>query len=247
MSPKISDITRRLIITGVFAIGMGFLEAIVVVYLRDLYYPEGFDFPLVSFDERLLVIEWIREFATLIMLVTVGMLAGRTPLQKFGMFLYAFGVWDIIYYVALKLFLGWPAGLLTWDLLFLIPVTWVGPVLAPVICSLTMILFVVITNYPVSRSAEIKLKTGEWIFLISGAFVIFLSFIKDYSLLLIRGGFLSDITNLAENQEFQEIITHYVPTRFSWNLFILGEILILVCIGSIEYRKQRKEQITILK
>ena len=236
---KTSDITRRLIITGIFAIGMGFLEAIVVVYLRDLYYPEGFDFPLQSFDERLLVIEWIRELSTLVMLITVGILAGRTLLQRFGMFLYAFAVWDIFYYLALKLFLNWPAGLLTWDLLFLIPVTWVGPVLAPVICSLTMILFVIITNYPVSSCTNLRLKTGEWIFLISGAFIIFLSFIKDYSLLLIRGGFLSDILNLAENQEFQDIITSYVPTRFSWNLFILGEILILVCIGSVEYRKRK--------
>ena len=202
MKWKTSDITRRLIITGVFAIGMGFLEAIVVVYLREIYYPEGFDFPLQTFDARLLVIEWIREASTLIMLLTVGMLAGRTPLQKFGMFLYAFGVWDIFYYIALKLFLAWPATLLTWDLLFLIPVTWVGPVLAPVICSFTMIIFVVVTNYPVTKSVALKLKTGEWIFLISGAFIIFIAFIKDYSLLLIRGGFLSDILNLAENQDF---------------------------------------------
>lgn len=239
MALKLSDITRRLLITGIFAIGMGFLEAIVVVYLREIYYPEGFDFPLQTFDARLLVIEWIREASTLIMLLTVGLLAGRTPLQKFGMFLYAFGVWDIFYYIALKLFLAWPATLLTWDLLFLIPVTWAGPVLAPVICSFTMIGFVIVTNYPVTKSAALKLKTGEWIFLITGAFIIFLAFIKDYSLLLIRGGFLSDILNLTENQEFLEAISTYVPVRFSWNIFIIGEILILCCIGSIEYRKRK--------
>ncbi len=239
MPPKIPDITRRLIITGVFAIGMGFLEAIVVVYLRDLYYPEGFDFPLVSFDKRLLVIEWIREFATMVMLVTIGMLAGRTPLQKFSIFLYLFGVWDIFYYIALKLLLNWPDSLLTWDLLFLIPVTWVGPVLAPLICSLTMILFALATNYPKEKTATLKLKMGEWIFLLSGAFIIFLSFIRDYSLILIRGNYLSEISRLAENPQFQRVITTYVPTRYAWEIFIIGELLILFCIGSITFRKYR--------
>ena len=226
-------------ITGIFALFMGFLEATVVVYLRELYYPAGFEFPLQTFDVKLLVIELVREFSTLVMLVTIGLLAGRTPLQKFGFFLYLFGVWDIFYYVGLKLFLNWPASLLTWDLLFLIPVTWVGPVLAPLICSLTMICFTLITNYPSGKTVSLKLKTGEWIFLLSGAFIIFLSFIRDYSLILIRGDFLSDILHLVENPEFQRVITTYVPARFAWGMFIIGEILILLCIGSIIYRKQR--------
>ena len=29
----------------IFAVSMGFLEAIVVVYIRELYYPDGFRFP----------------------------------------------------------------------------------------------------------------------------------------------------------------------------------------------------------
>lgn len=239
MSLKPSDTTRRFLITGIFALSMGFLEAIVVVYLREIYYPDGFAFPLQPFDARLLIIELIREFSTLAMLFSVGLLAGRTPIQKFSFFLYAFGVWDIFYYVALKLFLNWPLSLLTWDLLFLIPVTWAGPVLAPVICSLTMIYFAFTTNYPESKTAVLKLKTGEWIFLISGAFFIFISFIKDYSLILFRGGFLSDLLHLANNPEFQHIISTYIPTKYGWGMFVIGEILILICIGSIEFRKRK--------
>lgn len=239
MPLMLSDTTGRFLVTGIFAIFMGFLEAIVVVYLREIYYPDGFEFPLHPFDARLLVIELIREFSTLVMLVSVGLLVGKNPLQKFGFFLYLFGVWDIFYYAALKLFLNWPASLLTWDLLFLIPVTWVGPVLAPVICSLTMITFALITNYPEAKSAALKLKTGEWIFLISGAFIIFLSFIRDYSLILIRGDFLSDILHLADNLDFQQVIATYIPTHYAWDMFVIGEILILLCIGSIGYRKRK--------
>ncbi|MRR23953.1 hypothetical protein EG830_13360, partial [bacterium] len=125
---------------AVFAAAMGFLEGIVVIYLRELYYPDGFEFPLKLMSSDLVTAEWIREVATLIMLATVGIITGRNGLQRLFYALFAFGVWDIFYYVALNLLIGWPETLLTWDLLFLIPVSWLGPVLAPVINSLTMIL-----------------------------------------------------------------------------------------------------------
>ena len=60
------------------------------------------------------------------MLATVGSAAGRTAVGKFAFFLFLFGVWDIFYYIWLKVFLHWPASLLTWDVLFLIPVPWVA-------------------------------------------------------------------------------------------------------------------------
>src|SRR5699024_5303295 len=91
-----------------FSIAMGYLEAAVVVYLRDIYYAGGFVFPLVPIHPRDLETELGREAATLIMLVGVGILAGRTRLQKVSFFLIAFGVWDVFYYVFLKLILGWP-------------------------------------------------------------------------------------------------------------------------------------------
>ena len=123
----------------VYAVAMAYLESAIVVYLRRLYYPKGFDFPLVIIDIPTLLIEVGRETATMVMLATVGVAAGRTKVGKWAYFLYLFGVWDIFYYVWLKVFLDWPASLFTWDVLFLIPVPWVGPVLAPVTVALTMI------------------------------------------------------------------------------------------------------------
>ena len=109
------------------------------MYLRRHYYPKGFDFPLVIIDIPTLLIEVGRETATIVMLATVGVAAGRTKVGKCAYFLYLFGVWDIFYYVWLKVFLDWPASLFTWDVLFLIPVLWAGPVLAPVLVAGTMI------------------------------------------------------------------------------------------------------------
>ena len=42
------------------------------------------------------------------MLLTVGMLAGRTWQTRLGYSAIAFGVWDIFYYVFLKVIYDWP-------------------------------------------------------------------------------------------------------------------------------------------
>ena len=120
---------------------MGFLEAAVVVYLREILYPGGFSFPLSPVPASLALTEIFREVATLVMLVSIGILAGRKFSTGFAWFIYSFAIWDIFYYIFLKAVLGWPESLMTWDVLFLIPTTWTGPVLTPVLVSLTMILF----------------------------------------------------------------------------------------------------------
>ena len=69
---------------SIFGIAMGFLEAIVVIYVRQLYYPEGFEFPLKMLPEKMILVEWIREISTIVMLVIVGVISGRTFEQKFS-------------------------------------------------------------------------------------------------------------------------------------------------------------------
>lgn len=122
-----------------FGIAFGYLEATVVVYLREIYYPAGFAFPILIVPIRLAWIELAREAATLVMLWAVACLAGRTRWERFGHFAFLFGVWDIAFYGGLYVTLGWPPSLLTWDLLFLIPLIWTGPVIAPVLISLFLI------------------------------------------------------------------------------------------------------------
>jgi len=221
---------KTFIILTIFAIAMGFLEAIVVVYLREIYYPQGFEFPLNTFSSKMLSVEWIREISTIIMLVTIGIIAGKNFLQKFSFFLYTFAIWDIFYYVALKLILNWPPSLLTWDILFLIPVPWVGPVLAPIICSLTMILLGGSIVFLQEKGYIVKMKVPDWVLLFSGAFMIFCSFIWDYFRIIVQEGLLSSFWKLANNKHLQEIISQYKPTYYNWWLFIIGEILILFTI-----------------
>ena len=121
-----------------YAIAMGYLEAAVVVYLRALYYPEGFSFPLKPMDTGMLAVEIGREAATVVMIFAIAWAAARSHWQTLIGFALVFGVWDIVYYVGLWLLLDWPPSLAEPDVLFLIPVVWVGPVWAPSLIGLTM-------------------------------------------------------------------------------------------------------------
>jgi len=127
---------KKLIWITIFAVAFGLVEAVVVFYLLIHFYPEGFYPPLKIISKRILYIEVIREVATAVMLVAIGIIAGRTRFAKFGAFMVSFGVWDIFYYFWLYVLIDWPTSFLDWDVLFLIPVPWMGPVLAPLLVSL---------------------------------------------------------------------------------------------------------------
>lgn len=221
------SIKKKVLLLTVFSIAMGFLEAIVVVYLRQLYYPEGFQFPLKEMIWGGLTLEYLREIATILMLLAVSMLAGKVTYERFAYFLYCFGVWDIFYYIGLKIFLDWPASLLTWDILFLIPVVWVAPVLAPIVCATTMIIISIFMLHYQSKGYPVRLNYMEWSFMSAGALVILFTFIWDYLKIIIQGGFLNRFFSLANDLHFQSIVTSYIPAAYRWNLFVIGEFLIL--------------------
>lgn len=231
MKWSFAKVQRTFVLLGIFGITMGFLEAIVVVYLRQIYFPRGFNFPLNPLPLKMLCMELVREIATIIMLVTIGVIAGNNYLHKFACFLYSFAIWDIFYYVGLKLFLNWPPSFLTWDILFFIPVAWIGPVLAPVICSLTLMFLAGSIVCLHERGYTVKIKLFEWGLILLGAFMIFCTFIWDYSRIIIREGFLPSFWTLTNNEHFYKIISQYQPTYYNWYLFALGEILILCALA----------------
>ena len=233
MNDKYLNYRLRFFWLAVFAVAMGFLEAIVVVYLRELYYPEGFDFPLKLMSPELVTIEWIREIATLVMLAGVGILTGRNGIQRLLYALFAFGIWDIFYYVALKLLIGWPASLLTWDLLFLIPVSWLGPVLAPVLNSVTMILMALLLVGRQERGYRISFSLPDWILIFGGALIILYTYLVDYTRLLIESGALASKNSQEGAERLIAMITSYIPESYKWPLFIIGEALILAAIANI--------------
>jgi len=211
---------------SIFGIAFAFIEAAVVVYLRQLYYPQGFQFPLSSLmPDFIYLIEIFREFSTIIIIVSVAFLCGKRFIERFAYFLYIFAIWDIFYYVFLKVTLGWPSSILTWDLLFLIPVPWTSPVLFPIICSVTMIVLSILLYNLNCRYNLNNLSGPEWGLLIGGAFIVFISFIWEYV------KFIFDNINLVSDSESLKIISAgFAPGEYHWEVFIIGEIFIISAI-----------------
>ena len=220
---------RLFLIITAFAIAMGFLESAVVVYIREILYPGGFDFPLSHLPVRLAVTELLREVATVVMLVTIGILAARRFSTGFAWFMYSFAIWDIFYYVFLWLLLGWPQSLMTWDILFLIPTTWSGPVLSPVLVSLTLILLALVILIGNERGLVTRIPPKIWAGLILGSLILISGFIYDYSQHMLTHLTLLEMFQV-KNPELLEVATRYIPDRFPWWIFGLGEGVILISI-----------------
>jgi len=167
-----------------YAVAMAYVESAVVVYLRALYYPQGFAFPLAPLPPDMVAIEIGREAATLVMLLGVAMLAGRQRWERFLAFCVSFGVWDLFYYVWLWLLLGWPPSLFTWDVLFLIPVPWTGPVLAPVIVSVLLVVGGLLLWRKGARGEPVRFPIPLRILALTGALLVLGSFVLDFRLVL---------------------------------------------------------------
>ena len=219
------ELTNTLTWLTLFSIAMGYLETAVVVYMRKLYYPDGFKFPLVPISPDIAATEFWREAATIIMLIGVGILAGKNRPQRFVFFLYAFAVWDLFYYVFLYVLLGWPSSLFTWDILFIIPFPWIGPVICPCLVSLTMIVLMISTLYWQVKGKTGKLSRFEKLILIGGCMVIILSFIWDWLNYAHNHSGKGSFT-LAHNKELFSEGAGYVPQEFSWIMFWCGQIMI---------------------
>ena len=181
MTGELSKTFKRFLLVVIFTIAFAYIEAAVVVYLRAIFYPDGFTFPLIDFGigplwKKLLLIEIGREAATLVIIFTGCRLFGGNRRQRWAYFFVIFAIWDIFYYVWLKLLVNWPASIMDWDILFLIPAYWASPVLAPVLVSLTMLIFAVIILYYDSCAKAIKVTLPDSVGFILAALIIIVSF-----------------------------------------------------------------------
>ena len=189
----------------VYAVAMAWVEAAVVYYLRtmvDRIEPHQSN-PLPIFGE-LGSAELVREAATLIMLAAIGTLAGRTWRSRVGYAAVAFGFWDIFYYVFLKVLCGWPHSLLDWDVLFLLPLPWWGPVLAPLLISLLMITWGSLVIREESRGAERLGEAKAWALNALGVTLALYLFMADA---------------ISAAKQGPEAVRNVLPAEFHWGWF----------------------------
>ncbi len=198
-----------LTVTG-FAIAMAWVESAVVFYLRTMVGRiQPYQIEPLPIIGKLGMAELVREAATLVMLLAVGILAGRNWRSRFGYAAIAFGVWDIFYYVFLKMMCDWPRSLFDWDILFLLPLPWWGPVIAPVSIALLMILWGTLAagweSAPTGRS-----EWKAWALNFAG-------------IALALYVFMADTIRVAG--QGTEVVRRVLPIWFNWPLFSVALVL----------------------
>lgn len=203
----LSERTRWTIVMA-FAVAMAWLEAATVLYLRTLVDRiEPYQANPLPMHGALGNVELWREAATLVMLVTLGLLAGRTRRHRVAYAALAFGAWDIFYYIFLKLISGWPKTLLDWDILFLLPLPWWGPVLAPVSIALLMIVWGTLAT----QFGE-GTKEARWAWALGWAGIV-----------LALAVFMGDAWRALPDG--RDAILRVLPTIFNWPLFVVALLL----------------------
>lgn len=214
-----TSLLPRLACAGVLAVALAYTEASVVVYLREVIAPiRRVHFPSAVYESlpllttqqltdagrrfpELLLMEVAREITPIIVLLAMAWGLRRRRGDLVGFFLLGFGLWDIFYYVFLKILLGWPASLATWDVLFLIPTAWVAPVWAPLLVAVTLAVTGLVILYRGPRGPARRLSLPAWFMIAVGTGLILTSFF------------------LRTSQAF-----HTVP-RFDWQWFLAGWVI----------------------
>lgn len=146
MKKEAKQLFLKMFLITLVGIALALWESIVVVYLRKIpAVVASYSLPLIPhFPAELMWIEQLREAATLVVLIMLAILLGRTKWEKFAIFLWLFAIWDIFYYVFLYLLINWPSSILEWDVVFLLPKEWWFPVYGAL---LVMIGFLVASGY----------------------------------------------------------------------------------------------------
>ena len=196
------------IVVLAYAVAMAYLESAVVAYLQlALGGQVGAIFPLrpAITVGALVAIEVGREAATLVMIAAVGLLAGRTPVARLAWGAVVFGAWDIGYYAWLHVFSGWPPSLGTTDLLFLIPVPWVGPVWSPVVVSAALIGVGLVAASLERAGGRLALRRRHWAAGLAGGSLVILSWTIDAGRVMDGG----------------------LPGPYPWPIFAAGMLLAL--------------------
>jgi len=228
---------RRLSAILLFGVAFGYLESAVVTYLRALhepvrqhYYPgrpASELFPLLTLDEtrsaapeqiRVIAVEIGREAATLVMLAALALAVSKNASQWAAAFAIAFGIWDLAFYAGLRVLIDWPASLLTWDVLFLIPVPWAAPVLAPCLVSLAMI-----ASGVWQLQHAVRIGARHWAGILLGAAILIVSFTLDYRNLLAGG----------------------TPHPFAWGTFTAGLAVGLISYGHAAVTSRQRVEVAV--
>jgi hypothetical protein len=216
------SVRTRWCLVVAFAVAMAWMEAATVFYIRALVDRiEPYQAQPLPMHGALGNVELAREASTLILFAVVGWLAGRTWRERAGYAAVAFGIWDILYYVFLVPITGWPRTLFDWDILFLIPLPWWGPVLAPVSIAVLLILWGALMTRARDRGAAEPNERWTWV-------------PGGIGIVLALGVFMRDAIRALPGG--RDAVVQVLPADFNWPLFSIALALMATPVAHLVYR-----------
>jgi len=216
---------KRWALVMTFAIAMAWLEAASVLYIRTLVGRiEPYQANPLPINGPLGDVELWREAATLVMIATLGVLAGRTWRHRAGYAAIVFGTWDIFYYVFLHVISGWPKTLVDWDILFLLPLPWWGPVIAPVSIAVVLIIWGTLATQSDEQGADARWARA----------------LASIGSVLALALFMVDAWRALPNG--RDAVLRVLPTSFNWPLFWVALLLIALPVLHQATRRSRRSE-----
>ncbi len=215
-----SKFVPSLVLVTIIACAMAYLEGVVMCFACLLYFPGGFTFPLTIVPAGMRTAELLRETATIVIFASVAILAGRNRWERTGWFFFAFGIWDIGFYLARKILSNWPSDLFAWDLLFLVPVVWVAPVIAPLLNACALSLFgLLLTRISVTHMNG-RRKYCFIILFITGAFFSVAAYTFEYLRFIVTRIPIADLFMPGKMSSVIAANAEFIPRHFPWALFV---------------------------
>ena len=176
---KLEIPTKILIYAVIFGIAFAFVESACVIYLRaSTGLLPGYMKSLAEIQRQsigiysqeilrenlptsLFTIEFIREMATIVMLISLAAIVAKKMKERIAIFLWTFAVWDIFYYVHLYWTIRWPESLMTTDVLFLVPQPWMSQVWFPILISILTLIAVFFSRNSKQNSKKNSGNSGK--------------------------------------------------------------------------------------
>src|SRR5262249_17578275 len=124
----------------------------------------------------------------------------------------------------LKVMCGWPHSLLDWDVLFLLPLPWWGPVIAPVSIALLMITWgTVVSSWQIERARDAS-EWKAWGLNILGVVLALYVFMAD---------------SMPGANRGLDALRDVLPQSFNWPLFCLALFLMAAPVIEVIWRMRK--------
>lgn len=134
-------VLNYLIALTALCIAIAYVDAVATFYVRGMQQiaQHGGDFAQAvteAMPPRIVTLEQTRQAATVLVLVTVAVVAGRNLQQQFGTAFFALGGWIVLRYAAIRTITDWPTALTDVDTVIFLPDPVYAPVWMPIVIGL---------------------------------------------------------------------------------------------------------------